>query len=81
MLILPRCLNCGNVSTFHNSGYRPIPQLHDSVGLAAYFSEDGSVRHIENRNAPHELVDNAWKSPEGYFDTCAMCESQNITWI
>ncbi|MDK2984651.1 MAG: hypothetical protein PWQ96_293 [Clostridia bacterium] len=77
---MPRCLNCGNVTIFYNSSYKSIPQLHDSVGFAAYFSEDGLVRHIENRNAPHEIVENAWKSPEGHFDTCSMCGSQNIIW-
>ncbi|MBO8168323.1 MAG: hypothetical protein H0Z35_03940 [Thermoanaerobacteraceae bacterium] len=78
---MPRCLDCGNQTSFLSSGI-PLgtPWLGQiDSGLAAHFS-DGEVRHIENMGVSCETAQDALRRPENYFDTCHHCGSRNIVW-
>lgn len=77
---MPRCLNCGNTNRFVSSQIVSSRRHHEPHGLAGQFSDHGSIVHLENNNASLESFNEAWQTPEKYFDTCHNCGSQNLLW-
>jgi hypothetical protein len=78
--MVPRCLNCGNTERFASSLIVSSRQYHEPYGMSAKFNQDGGLVHLENNNAPFETYNQAYKTPEKYFDTCHTCGSTNLLW-
>lgn len=79
--VVPRCLNCGNETSFISSSIQSgTPWMStENSAVAAHFA-DGQVRHVENHGASHDIIDEAFQRPESYFDTCHQCGSTNLQW-
>lgn len=79
---MPRCLNCGNSEIFAAStvpNTSPWTASGPTSGMIGDFSQ-GELRHLENSGAAHEVIREAYQSPEAYFDTCQHCGSTNLSW-
>ncbi len=80
MIRLPRCLNCGNSERFVSSYIVSSRKFNEPHGMAAKFTKNGGLAHLENNNAPSEIYNEAYQTPEKYFDTCHNCGSTNLLW-
>lgn len=77
---MPRCLNCDNTDRFVSSQVVSSRRHSEPHGLTGQFSSHGSVTHLENNNISQKTLNEAWQTPEKYFDTCHSCGSQKLLW-
>jgi len=79
---MPKCAECGNSYSFGSSGAPPAaPTANGPVsGLIANFDEDGYITEMDCLVNDLDMAQDAWETPEEYFDTCYECGSNKIIW-
>jgi hypothetical protein len=46
----------------------------------ANFDQEGYLEYFESLGAEKEITQHAWEDPQGYFDMCTECGSNNVEW-
>lgn len=79
---MPRCLICGNTTHFGSSQCPPeVPEANGPMSsLQANFDFEGYMETMESIGAEEEITRHAWEDPQGYFDMCLECGSNNVEW-
>jgi len=71
LVIVPKCLKCGNELSFGTSKIPPVaPTANGPVsGLVADFSNQNSIVRMESMGATIDEAQEAWEEPNSYFYT------------
>lgn len=79
---MPRCLSCGNTTSFGSSQFPPAaPTANGPISsLMADFNDDNSINQMSTLGPSIDEAQEAWEAPRSYFDTCYVCGSQKIGW-
>ncbi len=79
---MPRCARCGNTLSFGSTYVPPVaPTANGPVsGLVADFDRDGYITEMESLGADLDTAQEAWESPEEYFNICYQCGSEQVIW-
>lgn len=79
---MPKCMDCGNHESFCSSSFPPVaPTANGPISsLVATFTDGDYIDEMESLGADIDQAQEAWESPEEYFDTCYQCGSKNIEW-
>ncbi|MFZ3172183.1 MAG: hypothetical protein WA118_09395 [Carboxydocellales bacterium] len=79
---MPTCKVCGNTTHFGCSQCPPeAPEANGPASsLMANFDQEGYLDYFESLGAEEEITQHAWEDPQGYFDMCMECGSNNVEW-
>ncbi len=79
---MPSCASCGNSRVLASSLTSREAETANPppYGLLANFDSEGRIVTMECQGSTLDEAQAAFEDPPAYFNTCAVCGSDNIKW-